>query len=149
MNHDNIVKMIRLLEDHKRVFFITELCGSNTLSRFCRKKQLKRLGDQEARYVFKQVLDGVQYIHDMGFCHRDLKMTNILIDTSGAVKIIDFGFATTGFGEHKMYCGTPSYMAPEIVDKKSYDGKRVAVWALGVVLYKLLTGDYPFGGKHP
>jgi len=146
MNHKNIVKLEKLLEDHKRIFLVTELCGSNTLSRYCRKKQLKRLDDLEAYSVFKQVVDGVRYIHKKGFCHRDLKLTNILIDHTSIVKIIDFGFASTGEGEHSMYCGTPSYMAPEIVDKKSYDGLKVDVWAIGVVLYKLLTGEYPFGG---
>jgi MAP/microtubule affinity-regulating kinase len=101
----------------------------------------------EAQYVFKQILDGVKYMHDKGLCHRDLKMTNILINSRGEVKIIDFGFSVEAYHKLRMYCGTPSYMPPEMVNKKSYYGKPLDIWSLGVVLYKLLTGEYPFGGK--
>ena len=119
-----------------------------TLSKYCRRHQFKRLNDFEAKRVFKQVVDGVRYIHSMGYCHRDLKMTNILIDHLEVVKIIDFGFSSEGYKKQKMYCGTPSYMAPEIIDRRVYIGVYVDMWALGVVLYKLLTGEYPFGGKY-
>jgi MAP/microtubule affinity-regulating kinase len=124
-----------------------ERCGSKTLSKFCRTRPNKRLSDNEARYVFKQVALGVKHIHDNEFCHRDLKMTNILINREGLVKIIDFGFACPSQDKLRMYCGTPSYMAPEMVLKKSYYGQPMDVWALAVVLYKLLTGEYAFGGK--
>lgn len=126
---------------------ILELCGSKTLSRFCRKKVNKRLSDLEAQYIFRQVLRGVKYLHDQNICHRDLKMTNILINSKGHVTIIDFGFAIESHQKLRMYCGTPSYMPPEMVNKKAYLGKPLDIWSLAVVLYKLLTGDYPFGGN--
>lgn len=122
-----------------------EMAGENTLSRFTRKKPLKRLSNKEAAFVFNQVCKGVEYLHMNNICHRDLKMTNILIDYRHQVKIVDFGFSTRADTFHKMYCGTPSYMSPEIILKRSYLGKCVDVWSLGVVLYKLLTGEYPFG----
>lgn len=146
MHHINIVQPLRLLEDRKRIFMVTELCGSYTLSRFCRKMRDGMLCESEAKFVFKQIISGVLYIHSKGYCHRDLKMTNILMDRAMKVKIIDFGFATKESSRLTMYCGTPSYMAPEIVNKLKYSGQKVDIWALGVVLYKLLTGDYPFGG---
>lgn len=121
--------------------------GSKTLSALCRMRPKKKLSDNEARYVFKQVVLGVKHIHDNDFCHRDLKMTNILINSNGLVKIIDFGFACKSKNHHSMYCGTPSYMAPEMVMKRQYLGQPLDVWALGVVLYKLLTGEYAFGGE--
>ena len=74
-------------------------------------------------------------------------MTNILIDEDEKVKIIDFGFAARTTQRLDLYCGTPSYMSPEIVQKFKYLGKPVDIWALGVVLFKLLTGLYAFGCK--
>lgn len=117
------------------------------MSRFCRKKSSKRLSDLEAQYIFKQILHGVKYLHDKNVCHRDLKMTNILINSKGQVKIIDFGFAIEADQKLRMYCGTPSYMPPEMVNKRAYYGIPLDIWSLAVVLYKLLTGQYPFGGK--
>ena len=86
-------------------------------------------------------------MHGRGISHRDLKLTNILIDKDQKIKIIDFGFAdNTGRILHA-YCCTPSYMAPEIICKKEYRGIDVGIWAIGVVLYKLLTGEYAFGSN--
>ena len=97
--------------------------------------------------VFSQIVNGIEYMHNMNFAHRDLKMTNILIDQNLVVKVIDFGFACSSSRLHNMYCGTPSYMPPEIVQKGTYFAKPVDVWTLGCVLYKLATNEYPFGGK--
>lgn len=124
-----------------------ERCGSKTISGFCRTRPSKKLSENEAKFVFKQIALGVKHIHEFNYCHRDLKMTNILIDSSGLVKIIDFGFACPSKEKLKMYCGTPSYMAPEMVMKKSYYGQAMDIWALGVVLFKMLTGEYTFGSK--
>lgn len=93
------------------------------------------------------VLKAVQYLHRKGISHRDIKLTNILVSKDLKVKLIDFGFADNGGKHLRAYCGTPSYMAPEIIQKKDYLGVCVDVWALGVVLYKLLTGEYAFGSR--
>lgn len=148
MNSEHISEFYRLIEDRKRVYFVMELCGSNTLSRLAKRRPRNRFGETEARTLFKQVVEGVLHIHVNGFCHRDLKMTNILVDNKGKTKIVDFGFASETKTLQKMYCGTPSYMAPEIVLKKVYDGKAVDIWSLGVVLYKMFTGKYVFGCKN-
>ncbi len=102
-----------------------------------------------ARRIFKQVAEGVAYLHSHNIVHRDLKLDNILIEESTRmVKLIDFGFSVVvGNGvKLKVFCGTPSYMAPEIVRKHEYDGKPVDIWALGVLLFVLLTGTFPFRG---
>ena len=147
MKHKNIAELYRLVEDHKRVFVVMQLCGNLTLNVFCRQFNDKRLNDEQAFAIFSQIVKGVKYMHDHNVAHRDLKLTNILIDEDYAVKVIDFGFACEANETHKMYCGTPSYMAPEIVEKKQYMPKPSDIWSLGVVLYKLLSGEYAFGGK--
>jgi tRNA A-37 threonylcarbamoyl transferase component Bud32 len=147
MKHRNIGEYYRLIEDHKRLFIVMQLCGSLTLNHFCRQFNGKRLNEEQSYAVFSQIAKGVKYMHEHNVAHRDLKLTNILIDEEYTVKIIDFGFACEANERHKMYCGTPSYMAPEIVEKKLYFPKPTDIWSLGVVLYKLLTGDYIFGGK--
>lgn len=127
---------------------ITELCGSMTLNRYSKSNRLGRLQEDEGRSIFKQAIEGVKYTHDKDICHRDLKVTNMLIDIDKyEVKIIDFGFAVPTDRSLKMYCGTRSYMPPEIINKATYQGKPCDVWSMGVVLFKLLTGDYPFGGE--
>ena len=88
-------------------------------------------------------------MHNNNIVHRDLKLDNILVEESTRmVKLIDFGFSVVvGNGTPlKIFCGTPSYMAPEIVRKHEYDGKPVDIWALGVLLFVLLTGSFPFRG---
>ncbi|XP_051912658.1 uncharacterized protein LOC127594979, partial [Hippocampus zosterae] len=84
--------------------------------------------------------------HQLRIAHRDIKLENVLIDKSLGIKLIDFGFALESSDRLKSFCGTPSYMAPEMVLKKGYDGRRVDVWALGVLLYRLVVGAMPFKG---
>ena len=148
MNSPHIGALFRLAEDSKRIYLVMELCGGKTLSGLAKKRPRDKFENEEAVHLFAQIANGVQYIHSKGFCHRDLKMTNILVDTKGVAKIVDFGFASETFTLQKMYCGTPSYMSPEILKKIPYDGKSADIWSLGVVLFKMLTGQYAFGGKH-
>ena len=90
-------------------------------------------------------------MHSRNIAHRDIKLDNVLIEeTTRAIKLIDFGFSVvtpSDGGKLKIFCGTPSYMAPELVRKHSYDGKQVDMWALGVLLYVMLTGVLPFRGS--
>jgi serine/threonine protein kinase len=81
--------------------------------------------------------------------NRDIKLENLLLDERNDIKIIDFGFATITGGVAKklsIFCGTPSYMAPEIVNKQQYLGPNADMWALGVLLFVMLIGSYPFKG---
>lgn len=147
MKHRHISEFYRIVEDHKRIFIVMQLCGSQTLNVFCRKFPDKRLNDEQAHAIFIQIAKGVKYMHDHNIAHRDLKLTNMLIDADYIVKIIDFGFACEAEEMHKMYCGTPSYMAPEIVERKLYAPKPTDIWSIGAILFKLLSGEYAFGGK--
>lgn len=147
MKHKHISDFYRIVENHKRLFIVMQLCGVNTLNVFCRKFPGKRLNEEQAHALFLQIAKSVKYMHDHNVAHRDLKLTNMLIDQDYNIQVIDFGFACEAEEYQKMYCGTPSYMAPEIVEKKLYDPRPTDMWSLGVVVFKLLSGDYAFGGK--
>jgi MAP/microtubule affinity-regulating kinase len=97
-----------------------------------------------------EICFAIQHMHDHGIVHRDIKLDNILIEEgTRMVKLIDFGFSVltnTPNQRLKVFCGTPSYMAPEITRKTDYEGRPVDMWALGVLLYVMLTGTFPFRG---
>ena len=106
---------------------------------------ISRKSEDIARYFFKQITDAVAHMHERHIAHLDLKPENILVDEDLRIKVADFGFATnqdsallTG------YTGTKPYMAPEVIERKAYDGKRADIFSLGVLLYFLTTGAYPF-----
>lgn len=101
--------------------------------------------EPKAARIIYQVLQGLAHIHGKQICHRDIKLDNLIYhEESGALKIIDLGFAGSSKDPLKAFCGTPSYMSPEIVAKKEYNGNGADVWALGVVMYVILTGFLPF-----
>lgn len=105
--------------------------------------------EQICKYYFKQMLQGIHYIHSKGFSHRDLKPENILLDKLYDVKIVDFGFACPlegrdGTGTNTSMIGTPGYMAPEILSRQPYQGQVVDLFALGVILFILYSGHPPF-----
>jgi serine/threonine protein kinase len=110
---------------------------------------LYRLEELEWKKIFKQIADGVDYLHSKLVCHRDIKLENIVIDDRGIIKILDFGFAVRYTQNKKLTTiwGTPNYMAPELMIRLSYDPNKMEAWALGICLYKLLTGKYPFNGR--
>ncbi len=85
-------------------------------------------------------------MHSKNICHRDIKLENILLDENLNIKIIDFGFAICSPPERKInsFCGTPNYMAPEIVLKKEHFAQKIDVWACGILLYILICGKFPF-----
>lgn len=161
IDHRNIAKFYRVLEDMKSIYIVQENCGEKSLSEYVKKSKNHRLDENEAKIVFSQFAASLKYIHSKNVCHRDLKLTNILIekfpnrlyskekddDTYYRIKMIDFGFACFSNRKFRTYCGTPSYMAPELVSRISYDGIQVDIWASGVILYKILTGGYPFGSE--
>ena len=109
------------------------------------------MDEAEAKYLFKQVVSAIHYCHSRCITHRDIKLENILLnEKKNQVKLIDFGFSTCIPNEKKvkLFCGTPSYMAPEIVSKKEYTGPPADVWGLGVLYYALLCGKFPFKGQN-
>ena len=107
------------------------------------------LADPLIKYYFRQILQGVFYLHSQGFAHRDLKPENILLDANYNVKLADFGFATPlsgrkGLGRSNSLIGTPGYIPPEAMENKSYQGQTSDVFALGVILFIMKAGYQPF-----
>ncbi|KAG2482599.1 hypothetical protein HYH03_018483 [Edaphochlamys debaryana] len=106
-----------------------------------------RFSEDEARYFFQQLISGVDYCHTSGVCHRDLKLENTLLDGNPAprLKICDFGYSKSAFdSQPKSTVGTPAYIAPEVLQRKEYNGQPADVWSCGVTLYVMLVGAYPF-----
>ena len=148
LKHRNIVKLVEKIETKTHIYLVMEYIEGLNLQDLLKNKDKKRLNDAEAKEIFSQIIDGVSYLHENNVAHRDLKLQNVLLDASGTVKITDFGFAmeTNGSEKVKMYCGTPSYMAPEIVERAEYRLFPADIWAAGVLLYAILCGELPFAG---
>ena len=123
-----------------------EFASHASLHSYLKAKPGRKLKEDEGKYIFKQVVDGIYYLHSKNIIHRDIKLENLLLDENKTLKIIDFGFSICVKNDQRInnFCGTPTYMAPEIVSKKEYFGAPVDVWALGVLLYVLLCGTFPF-----
>jgi MAP/microtubule affinity-regulating kinase len=149
LRHQNIVKLFEVIDTGRQLHLVLEHVGGCSLHGYLKKRPTRRLEEPEARRIFKQVLLGIEYSHHKNVTHRDIKLENLLLDETNNVKIIDFGFSTCFSHDKKvkMFCGTPSYMSPEIVARVEYTGPPADVWALGVLLYVLLCGCYPFRGQ--
>jgi serine/threonine protein kinase len=144
LKHNSIVKIFEIIESPRYILIILEfVCGGDLLS-FVRKRT--KLNEQTAKFIFRQIVEALRYIHSQNIIHRDIKLDNILIDLNNTVKICDFGVGRQvqlGDVMHDQ-CGTPAYIAPEILLNEGYDGFGVDVWSSGVVLYAMLSGTVPF-----
>ncbi|XP_052607527.1 sperm motility kinase Y-like [Peromyscus californicus insignis] len=144
-NHPNIISLIQVIESEKRTYLVMELAEGQQLYQYVRKAG--HLPEHEARGIFRQIIAGVSYCHDQGIIHRDLKPDNIMLDEKGKVKIIDFGLGTQVKPGQRLsrHCGAYSFGAPELFLGRLYDGPKVDIWTLGVVLYFMVVGKVPFG----
>jgi len=149
LDHKNIVKLYETIDTARQLHIVMEYVSGCSLHGYLKRKPNRRLEENDAKRIVKQILCAMEYCHSKNVTHRDLKLENLLLDEKNDVKIIDFGFATCFSSEKKVkiFCGTPSYMAPEIVARKEYAGPPVDVWAIGVLIFVLLCGHYPFKGN--
>ena len=154
LNHPNIVKLYDTIISDKNILLIQELVNGISLRDFYNKEIRNQRNISEKKYkiltlIFKQIFSAFDYIHKKNIFHRDIKLENILLTKNYEIKIIDFGFGLYNPRNYlqKFFCGTPNYMAPEIIMKKEYDGQKADMWSLGILLYKLFCADFPFKGK--
>ena len=154
LDHQNIVKLHELIDTPNQIYIVLEYVKGTSLQELAREKAKSQFKLNETRRIFKQVAEALHYMHSKNIVHRDLKLDNILVEEeTRMVKLIDFGFSVVvnaaTQGQLKIFCGTPSYMAPEIVRRaEAYAGKPVDMWALGVLLYVMLSGQLPFRGAN-
>ncbi|KAJ0410457.1 hypothetical protein P43SY_002789 [Pythium insidiosum] len=164
--HPGLIQFIEAFETPTQLHVVMELASGGSLIDLLKHQPQQRLPERCARRIFAGLCSAIAALHLQNVIHRDLKLENVLLDDQLRPKVIDFGFSqlefslketmtTTGRGIPprsqtalglKNFCGTPSYMAPEVVACKTYDGRSVDVWSLGVILYLLLCGRFPFQG---
>lgn len=146
VKHPNVVQLYEVMGSKSKIYFAMEYVKGGELFDKVRKGRLK---EDAARKYFQQLVSAVDFCHSRGVCHRDLKPENLLIDKSGNLKVSDFGLSAVSESRrqdgllHTM-CGTPAYVAPEVINTKGYDGKKSDVWSCGVILFVLLAAELPF-----
>ncbi|PIA18175.1 kinase-like protein, partial [Coemansia reversa NRRL 1564] len=147
LHHPNIARLYDVIQLPDQAGMVLEYVKGCDLLEYV--SNYGRLREDEACRIFRQIVSAVDYMHQNCIVHRDLKLGNIMLDRSGQVRIIDFGFADTfEWGkQHNTFCGSPSYASPEIVCSVKYTGPEIDIWSMGVVLYYMLTGLLPFDGK--
>ncbi|KAL3852250.1 hypothetical protein ACJMK2_015918 [Sinanodonta woodiana] len=145
LKHPNIVQLLDVFEDKNYVYLVMELVTGGEL--FDRIVEKGSYTEKDASNLIRQVLEAVDYMHEQGVVHRDLKPENLLyysIDEDSKIMISDFGLSKMeDSGTMATACGTPGYVAPEVLAQKPY-GKEVDVWSIGVIAYILLCGYPPF-----
>ena len=145
---NNIVKILESYETKKHICIVMEyICAGDLLSYI---KKRSKLTEPVAKFIFRQIILALQYIHNHNIVHRDIKLDNILIDLDNNIKICDFGVSKIIKNNESMIeqCGTPAYIAPEILLNRGYEGFGVDIWSAGVVLYAMLSGTVPFKGNN-
>lgn len=148
LDHPNIVKLYEVYSDSSNIYLITEYLEGGELFDLILKS--KHFNENIAAKIMKQLLSAICYCHSKKIVHRDLKPENLLITKANSyeIKVIDFGLSRTFEAHKNMYSrmGTPFYIAPEVL-KKKYN-EKCDMWACGVILYILLSGNPPFNGKN-
>ncbi|XP_050214721.1 CBL-interacting serine/threonine-protein kinase 8 isoform X2 [Mercurialis annua] len=145
VRHPYVVRLHEVLASRTKIYIILEFITGGEL--FDKIVHHGRLSEAEARRYFQQLIDGVDYCHSKGVYHRDLKPENLLLDSQENLKISDFGLSASpeeGVSLLRTTCGTPNYVAPEVLSHKGYDGAVADVWSCGVILYVLMAGYLPF-----
>jgi 5'-AMP-activated protein kinase catalytic alpha subunit len=148
LHHPNIVQLYevsikQVVEEQDKTFLAMEYLKGGDLLKYVISQQ--RLQEPEAFRMFRQLVSGVGYLHGLGVSHRDLKPANLLLTARKDLKIADFGLsAEDSIKTLETRCGSPCFTAPEVINGTAYDGRKVDIWGLGIVLYIMLVGRLPF-----
>ncbi|KAL5707519.1 cAMP-dependent protein kinase [Ranunculus cassubicifolius] len=146
VRHPNIVQLFEVMATKAKIYFVMEYVRGGELFN---KVQKGRLKEDAARKYFQQLISAVEFCHSRGVFHRDLKPENLLLDENGDLKVSDFGLSAVSEqmktdGLFHTFCGTPAYVAPEVLGRKGYEAAKVDIWSCGVILFVLMAGYLPF-----
>lgn len=146
VKHPHIVHLHEVMASKSKIYFVLEYVKGGELFDKLLKGKLK---EDSARKYFRQLISAISFCHSRGVYHRDLKPENLLLDDEGNLKVSDFGLSALAETRRQdgllhTSCGTPTYVAPEVIDQKGYDGAKSDIWSCGVVLFVLLAGFLPF-----
>lgn len=158
LKHKHVIGLKEVLQSKNHIYIVLELVTGGELfdkigkfiNLFIFLVKAKRFSEDVARRYFQQLVSAVDYCHRCGIAHRDLKPENLLLDAEDNVKISDFGLSALTYTRDgnptllQTTCGTPNYVAPEVIGEKGYDGYKADVWSCGVILYVMLAGFLPF-----
>uniref|UniRef100_A0A5B6Z040 non-specific serine/threonine protein kinase n=1 Tax=Davidia involucrata TaxID=16924 RepID=A0A5B6Z040_DAVIN len=146
VKHPNIVQLYEVMASKTKIYFVMEYAKGGELFNKVAKGRLK---EDIAREYFQQLMSAVDFCHSRGVYHRDLKPENLLLDENGILKVSDFGLSALAESKRQdgllhTTCGTPAYVAPEVISRRGYDGAKADIWSCGVILFVLLAGYLPF-----
>lgn len=148
INHNNIVNIYNVLDGNKAVYIFMDYCKNGDLLEYLRVHA--PLNEEETKAFFTEIVNAVHYLHSLDIAHRDLKCENVFLMKNNRIKLGDFGFAQwcrDQYGAYRFsdtFCGSAAYAAPEILQGLYYDPKMFDIWALGCILYIMLTATMPF-----
>lgn len=149
LNNDNIMKLYDVIETNRHLYLILEYIDGISLLEYIQRKKAKRIDENICKIFFSQIVQAILYCQNRNICHRDIKLENILIVNDSIIKLIDFGFGIKCNRDEyqEFFCGTVYYMPPEIVNKQKYIPFYSDIWSLGVLLYTMVFGNFPFRAK--
>ncbi|KAJ8881298.1 hypothetical protein PR048_017779 [Dryococelus australis] len=149
LEHPNIIQVHSILQRESRVFIFMSCATGGDLLEYIRSHG--PIPEHRSRKWFRQILEGLRYLHGQNITHRDLKCENILLSAHDNIKIADFGFARCCVDSDgrrmlsRTFCGSAAYAAPELLSGEPYNPKLTDVWSTGVILYIMLNASMPFG----
>ena len=150
IHHPNVVKLFGHFEDNKYCYFIMEFISKGNVYNLLTLDKKKLLSTKLVASIMKDVISATYFLHNMNppIIHRDIKPENVLLNEGMVAKLTDFGWSNyiQEEKERKTVCGTPIYLAPEIIKEQGHD-ERVDLWCIGVLLFELITGTVPFRGN--
>ncbi len=150
LNHPNIIKVTRLIEQNEDAAFVMEFLDGQTLKEYLDSSS--KLSNDEIKKLFLQMIDAIQYVHEQGLVHRDIKPSNFMITPQNTVKLLDFGIAKNADNKNQDYTqtsatyqmGTPMYMSPEQINEARNVTSQSDLYSLGIVLWQMVMGEKPY-----
>lgn len=143
LDHENIVQCLDVITDGDLIYVVLEYCDDGDVLSWIMNNRIR--GVDQARSIFYQIVQGVRYLHESGIAHGDLKPENVMINMDGTVKLTDFGYChISRWAGNDEKSGTLFYASPELLINGFFDTYKSDIWALGVLLFTMVTGQFPY-----